>query len=66
MHLIIYAIDNLKFLWIVQWNKVERTVDTQELIVAGKTDLIFKRYEHYAALKLIQLNFKNGKLHLQM
>lgn len=40
-------------------------MDTYKLIVAGKTVLDFKRYECAAALKLIQLNFKNGKLYLQ-
>lgn len=36
-------------------------MDTKELNVAGKTDLGFTIYECHAALKLIQLNFRNGK-----
>jgi len=41
-------------------------MDTHELIVAGKTVLDFKRSECAATLKLIQLDFKNGKVYLQM
>lgn len=37
-------------------------MDTYNLTVAGKTVLDFRRYKCAAALKLIQLNIKNGKL----
>lgn len=42
------------------------STDAYALIVTGKTDLSFKRYGCAVILKLIKLNFKNGKLYLHM
>lgn len=52
MHLTIYAFDNLKFLGIVQCNKVKRTMAAQELNMAGRTDWDFKVIECHGSSKI--------------